>query len=151
MLGIKSKIGQEGRIFQGKWGFEYFFTSYNYVPKCLICKQSVSVKNNIKIHNDTNLGKIYDEFVGKLRDEKFGELKTKSLKSNKLFDNIRKENIESVKCSYIISEKIARASKPFSDCEFIKECIVSAVEIIRPEKTSIFEYNFRWKYYCSKN
>lgn len=66
-------------------------------------------------------------------------LKKKSLlHQTKLFDNIRKENIESVKCSYIIAEKIARASKPFSDGEFIKECIVSAVEVICPEKKQAF-------------
>lgn len=140
MSSVKRKIGQEGRIFQEKWGYAYFFTSCNSVPICLICKQSVSVikEYNIKRHYDTNHGKIYDKFVGKLRDEKFEELKKSLLHQTKLFDNIRKENIESVKCSYIIAEKIARASKPFSDGEFIKECIVSAVEVICPEKKQAF-------------
>ncbi|KAL4135442.1 hypothetical protein QTP88_007051 [Uroleucon formosanum] len=93
MSSVKRKIGQEGRIFQEKWGFAYFFTSCDSVPICLICKQSVSVikKYNIKRHYDTNH-----------------------------------------------AEKIARASKPFSDDEFIKECIVSAVEVICPEKKQAF-------------
>ena len=101
MSSVKRKIGQEGRIFQEKWGYAYFFTSCNSVPICLICKQSVSVikEYNIKRHYDTNHGKIYDKFVGKLREEKFEELKKSLLHQPKLFDNIRKENIESVKCS----------------------------------------------------
>ncbi|KAE9521488.1 hypothetical protein AGLY_018087 [Aphis glycines] len=115
MSSVKRKIGQEGRIFQEKWGYAYFFTSCNSVPICLIYK-----------------------FVGKLREEKFEEFKKSLLHQTKLFDYIRKENIESVKCSYIIAEKIARASKQFSDGEFIKECIVSAVEVICPEKKQAF-------------
>ena len=38
-----------------------------------------------------------------------------------------------MKCSYI-SEKIAQASKPFTDGEFIKACLSSAAEIMRPEQ-----------------
>ncbi|XP_060869531.1 uncharacterized protein LOC132944258 [Metopolophium dirhodum] len=34
----------------------------------------------------------------------------------------------------IENEKIARASKPFYDGEFIKDCIISAVEVLCPEK-----------------
>jgi hypothetical protein len=106
----------------------------------LICKQSVSVikEYNIKIHYVTNHGKIYDKFVEKLREEKFEELKKNFLKQTKLFDSIRRENIDSVKYSYVISEKIERASKLFSDGEFIKDCIVSAVELICPEKKQAF-------------
>jgi hypothetical protein len=92
----------------------------------LICKQSVSVikEYNNKRHYDTNHGKIYDKFIEKLREEKFEELKKNLWYQTKLFDSIRRENIDSVKCCYVISEKIARASKPFSDGEFIKDCIV---------------------------
>ena len=38
----------------------------------------------------------------------------------------------------LYQKKIARASKPFSDSEFIKECIVSAVKVICPEKKQAF-------------
>lgn len=103
-------------------GLWIFFSSCNSVPIYLICKQSVSVikEYNIKLHHDTNHGDICDKFVGKLRDEKYEKLKKNLLYQTKLFDNTRKENIESIKCSYIVSEKIAHALKPFCDGEFIK-------------------------------
>jgi hypothetical protein len=137
---MKRKIYQERRAFQEKWGYAYFFTYSNSLPIYLICKQSVSVikEYNNKRHYDTNHGKIYDKFVEKLREEKFEELKKNLSHQTKLFDSIRRENFDSVKCSYVISEKIARASKPFSDGEFIKDCIVSAVEVICPEKKQAF-------------
>lgn len=43
-----------------------------------------------------------------------------------------------MKCSYIISEKIVRASKPFTDGEFIKDCLLSAAEIMCPEQKEAF-------------
>lgn len=45
---------------------------------------------------------IYDKFVGKLREEKFEKLKKNLSHQIKLFHNIRRENIDLVKCSYII-------------------------------------------------
>jgi hypothetical protein len=44
----------------------------------------------------------------------------------------KKHNVESelgVKVSYNVSEKIATASKPFTDREFIKKCMESAAKI----------------------
>ncbi|GCC41366.1 hypothetical protein chiPu_0025430, partial [Chiloscyllium punctatum] len=43
------------------------------------------------------------------------------------------------KTSYIISHTIARNSKPFSDGEFIKECLLDSAELIRLEKKKAFE------------
>ncbi|XP_046498792.1 general transcription factor II-I repeat domain-containing protein 2-like isoform X1 [Equus quagga] len=43
-----------------------------------------------------------------------------------------------MKCSYVLSKKIARASKPLTDGEFIKECLLSAAEIMYPEQRPAF-------------
>jgi hypothetical protein len=85
------------------------------------------MKEHNIIRHDVNDGKIYDKCVGKLREEKFEKLKKNLSHQTKFIDNIRRENID--------SEKIARASKSFTDGELIKECtrIVSAVEVICPE------------------
>ncbi|GCC25428.1 hypothetical protein chiPu_0003838 [Chiloscyllium punctatum] len=41
--------------------------------------------------------------------------------------------------SYVISHKITRNSKLFSDGEFIKECLLDSAELIWPEKKEAFE------------
>ncbi|GCC25072.1 hypothetical protein chiPu_0003477 [Chiloscyllium punctatum] len=41
--------------------------------------------------------------------------------------------------SYVISYKITRNSKPFSDGEFMKECLLDSAELICPEKKEAFE------------
>lgn len=43
-----------------------------------------------------------------------------------------------MKCSYVISEKIAGASKPFTDGEFIKDCLLRAAEIMCSEQKQAF-------------
>jgi hypothetical protein len=50
------------------------------------------------------------------------------------------EDAESyVKASYIIAQKIAKRSKPFSDREFVKECLVAAAEVVCPNKADAFK------------
>ncbi|GCC33914.1 hypothetical protein chiPu_0012385 [Chiloscyllium punctatum] len=43
------------------------------------------------------------------------------------------------KTSYVISYKIVRNSKPFSDGEFIKECLLDSAVLICPQKKEVFE------------
>ena len=43
------------------------------------------------------------------------------------------------KTSFVISHKIAKNSKPFSEGEFVKECLVDSAALICPEKKAAFE------------
>lgn len=70
--------------------------------------------------------------------KKLNELKKRQKFQHDLILNMNKINDAAMKCSYILSEKIAPASKPFTDGEFIKECLLSAVEIMCPEQRQAF-------------
>ena len=37
------------------------------------------------------------------------------------------------KASFVLANKLAKHSKPFSDAEFVKECMLDAVDITCPE------------------
>lgn len=67
-----------------------------------------------------------------MRDKKLNELKKRMKFQQDLLLNVNKINDAAMKCSYMLSEKIARASKPFTDGEFTKECLLSAAEIMCP-------------------
>ena len=43
-----------------------------------------------------------------------------------------------MKASYLIANEIAVASKPFSEGEFVKTCMLKVVEIVCPEKRPAF-------------
>jgi hypothetical protein len=49
-----------------------------------------------------------------------------------------KTNETALQASFIISQIIAKKSKPFTDGEYVKECIMKAAEILCPEKQQLF-------------
>ena len=54
----------------------------------------------------------------------------------------RKQTTEADKVtwpSYEVSRHLARRMKPFTDGDFIKECIMVAIDFLCPEKRSVFE------------
>lgn len=89
----------------------------------------VSKEYNLRHHHETNHSKNFDWHAEKMHDEKLHELKKRLNFLQHLSSNTNKISDAAVKCS-CISEKIAQASKPFTDGEFIKDCLPSAAEIM---------------------
>ncbi|XP_073694049.1 general transcription factor II-I repeat domain-containing protein 2-like [Garra rufa] len=125
-------------MFQEKWKEKYFFCEVNGKPVCLICSQAVAVQKeyNIKRHYDIHAEK-YDKYTGQLRTEKANDLASALKKKQAMFTK-RAGTDEAVKASYLIANEIAAASKPFSEGEFVKKCMVKAAELVCPEKKTAF-------------
>ncbi len=62
-------------------------------------------------------------------------LLAKLQKQQGLFTKLHATKEGQVKTRYVLAHKTAKRSKPFSDGEFIKECLVDSVEILCPEKS----------------
>ena len=133
----KRRVEDELRVFQTKWTECYFFIEFNNKPICLICNESISVlkEYNVKRHYETKHAREYVTYQGQFRKDKILELKKNLTKQHHIFKNFGGQSESSVKASYKVSEIIAKKSKPFSDGEFIKECLNSVAEIICPDKT----------------
>ena len=67
------------------------------------------------------------------------QLKASLSKQRNFFTNINKLSEDSVKASFVLSEMIAKSSRPFTEGPFIKECFVKACEILCPDKKKVFE------------
>nr|KAF6336872.1 hypothetical protein mMyoMyo1_012078 [Myotis myotis] len=136
----KQKIEQESHTFQEKWERAYFFVEVKNVPMCLICKESLSVSKeyNLRCHYETNHSRNLVGYTEKMRDKKLNELKKRLKLEHDLLLNVNKITDAAMKCSYVLREKIARASKPLTDGAFIKECLLSAAEILCPEQRQVF-------------
>ncbi len=93
---------------------------------------------NIKRHYEIHAEK-YDKYTGQLRTEKVNDLASALKKKNKqsMFTK-RAGTDEAVKASYLISNEIVEASKPFSEGEFVKKCMVKAAELVCSEKKQAF-------------
>jgi exosome complex RNA-binding protein Csl4 len=55
-----------------------------------------------------------------------------------MFTEIPQENEATVKVSYVLSELIAKHSKPFTEGDFIKTCLIKMAEIICPGNLKAF-------------
>ncbi|XP_051791722.1 zinc finger protein 729-like [Erpetoichthys calabaricus] len=109
-------------------------------PVCLVCNQQVSVlkEYNIRRHYETHHGGKYDILQGRLRREKINELLVGLRKQQSIFTRSREVSEAAVKATYVIANEIALASKPYSDGEFVKRCMMKAAELVCPEKRQAF-------------
>lgn len=136
----KRKITDEHRQFQENWELQYFCSEINNKILCLICKSVISVPKlyNIKRHYEQHKSK-YDQYEGLLRQEKLKEFISGYKKQQIMFTKIPQENEAAVKVSYVLSELIAKHSKPFTEGDFIKTCLIKTAEIICPGNLKAFQ------------
>ena len=139
-LSKKRKIDAECRVFQDKWTECYFFTNVNGKAVCLVCHQQVSVlkEYNVRRHYETQHSGKFKSIQGKSRTDKVKELLSGLKKQQSVFTHTKEVSDAAVKASYLIAKEIAVASKPFSDGEFVKNCMLKAAEVVCPEKRQAF-------------
>ncbi|XP_029639706.1 general transcription factor II-I repeat domain-containing protein 2-like [Octopus sinensis] len=137
----KRKVDDECRIFNKEWREKYFFGETNdQKASCLISNESVAVvkEYNIRHHYEAKHLSTHSKYSGKLRSEKFESMK-RSLESQRNFFTkkfVENESIIRVRCKIV--NKLAERGKPFTDGNFIKECMMEAVNDLCPEKANMF-------------
>uniref|UniRef100_A0A3P9MHA2 SPIN-DOC-like zinc-finger domain-containing protein n=1 Tax=Oryzias latipes TaxID=8090 RepID=A0A3P9MHA2_ORYLA len=135
----KRKVDYEGRRFQDRWKLAYFFTDIQNNCVCLICQDTVAVfkEFNIRRHYQTKHAS-YDNLTGVQRREKLEQLES-ALTAQQSICAIKSEpNDNTTQASYEVATLIAKHCKPFTDGEFIKDCLMKIVETICPEKKHEF-------------
>ena len=70
---------------------------------------------------------------GQLRKDKISELLASRKKLQYAFTRSRDVSDGAVKASYLIARKLVQTSRPFSDGELVKICMMKAVEVVCPE------------------
>ncbi|XP_035985865.1 general transcription factor II-I repeat domain-containing protein 2-like [Fundulus heteroclitus] len=137
----KRKVDSEGRVFNKAWTEKYLFTEVKGKALCLVCGAQVAVLKdyNLNRHYATKHEEKYKNFSDKERATESSVLLAKLQSQQTLLRKRLPSRAAAVKTSFVISHKIARKSKPFSDGEFIKECLLDSSAIICPDKTGAFE------------
>jgi hypothetical protein len=138
----KRKLDHENRVSNNDWENKYYFIEINGKPMCLLCNESVSAlkEYNIRRHYETHKIKFKDsvELKGDQREDKLRQLKSKLQSQQNSFAKHKKINENAVKASFLVSKLIAEKSKPFVEGEFIKECLMTIVETVCPERKNLF-------------
>ncbi|XP_037789324.1 general transcription factor II-I repeat domain-containing protein 2-like [Penaeus monodon] len=100
---------------------------------------SVLKEYNLRRHYETLHAEKYKNLQGQQRLEKVNELLTALKKQQSVFSRSREISDAAVKASYLIANEIALASKPFSEDEFVKTCMLKAAQTVCPDKRQAFE------------
>lgn len=133
----KRKIADENRKFSESWTEKYFFVESNKKCTCLICNYVIVVfkEYNLKRHYESKHA-AYSKLEKEERECKIKSLrrcfdyqKDVFVKATQGFDNC-------VEVSFQIASLIAKSSRPFTDGDFAKQCIMIAAEKICPENVS---------------
>ncbi|XP_029634955.1 general transcription factor II-I repeat domain-containing protein 2A-like [Octopus sinensis] len=130
------KVDKENHRFNEAWTNLYFFVESNAKCLCLICGETVAVPKveNVKRHYTLKHTLKHNRYEGDQRKEKVLLLQRNLVSQQNIFRKIDDGLKKYAKVSFVIAEKIAHNMKPFSEGDFIKECITSAIEILCPEK-----------------
>ena len=137
----KRKIDTECRVFNETWTSKYLFTEVKGKAVCLVCGEKIVVFKdyNLNRHYETKHGGNYKNLTDEERARTSEALLAKLQKQHGFLTKLSTSRDVAVKTSSVISHKIAKNTKPFSDGEFIKECLVESAALICPEKKEAFE------------
>ena len=75
----------------------------------------------------------------KKREDLIKKLESSLSVQQNTFTAVVEQNEKSVIASYITAEKIARSTKPFTDGEFVRECMQEVAQVMLPDKSRLFE------------
>ena len=81
---------------------------------------------------------MYDKLKGKEHSEKVKQLGASVTSQQQYFARARESNESTTKASYEVATLTAKHSKPFSEVEFIKSCMMTIAKSICPEKQQEF-------------
>lgn len=132
----KRKVDNDCRIFNEQWTIDYFCVQCKDKVLCLICKDIIAVfkEYNIKRHYETKHREKYVSFEGKLRTAKVEALKISLKGQQNIFKKCANENVATVRASYQVAKLVAEGGRPFTDGEFVKNCILKIAEEVCPDK-----------------
>ncbi len=138
--GVQSKkrkvrsIQDEHRKFQDKWTDEFLFVLHSMNPLCLLCKETRACfkRSNLERHFKTAHPKFNESYPpgSELRKRKIAQLTASLCEQQKLIHRTTSTAARLTEASFEIAWILARAKKPFSDSEIVKDCFLASAEIL---------------------
>ncbi|XP_023212740.1 general transcription factor II-I repeat domain-containing protein 2-like [Centruroides sculpturatus] len=127
-------MSDENRMFQDEWEADYFVVQNKHgFATCLICRESVILKKyNIARHFNTKHKSFNDTFPpgSLIRHEKLAIFKKSLQNQQNIMSVAIVQDAAVTKASYEICYILGKHMKPFTDAEIVKECFLSASNVL---------------------
>ncbi|XP_076351641.1 intraflagellar transport 43 isoform X2 [Tachypleus tridentatus] len=130
----KRKVDNENRQFHDDWTAQYCFVQQQKNVICLLCHSTVAVSkvSNIKCHYESK-HKDFHNVVGDERTSRIESLRQSLNHQQNVFSKQSADLGAACEVSYDISLMIVKSSRPFTDGDFVKQCMITASEKLCPE------------------
>ena len=138
----KRKVDSKCHVFNKEWTEKYFFIDTGQSKAtCLICNETCAVfkEQNIKRHFVAKHKDFSQEFLTQELKIKAANMVKKLKQQQRTLIKLSSTQEAVTNVSFVLAQKIAKGNKPFSDAEFVKDCIVDAINIVCPEMKSKIE------------
>ncbi|XP_050700545.1 general transcription factor II-I repeat domain-containing protein 2-like [Eriocheir sinensis] len=135
------KVDFERRVFKPSWE-KYFFVERFGRAQCLICFKTVAVLKEYNVRRHWEAEHRSSNFASMSATERKDVVVRLSGDLQKTTLHFPKGTVEADKvtrASYEVSRLLARRMKPFTDGDYIKECLVAVVDSVCPEQRYAFE------------
>ncbi|XP_015426251.1 PREDICTED: general transcription factor II-I repeat domain-containing protein 2-like [Myotis davidii] len=111
------------------------------MPVCLICQETLAVfkEYNLSCHFATKHGNYASKQSPQERETTAQRLMAKLQAQQNVFHRQTANQETTTKASFKLSFKLAKASKPLSEDEFLKECMIETAGLLCPESKGKFE------------
>ena len=139
---VNRKVDLKCRAFNPEWKEKYLFIERFGQAQCLICLKAVSVfkEFNVRRHWETeHRASKFASMTATERKYAVARLSGNLDNTTMLFRKHIDEGKKLTRSSYEVSRLLAYRMKPFSDGDFIKECLVTVVDSVCPEQRSAVE------------
>lgn len=128
------------RKFVDSWTDKYCFINHKDRITCLLCNATVAVAKeyNVKRHYETK-HKSFSSCQGYERATKIERLKRALISQTSFFQKQTSELDSCVEVSLCVAQLIAKGGRPFTDGDFVKDCLLIASEKLCPEAKNKFQ------------
>jgi putative ubiquitin-RnfH superfamily antitoxin RatB of RatAB toxin-antitoxin module len=139
---MKRKLEDEKRVFQEQWTEKFCFIEHKGNIICIICKATIAVPKdyNLKRHFQSKHSDFDEKYSGTLRTQKITSMVQLLQAQQDIFKKCNESAEQAVEVSFDIANLIAKSSRPFTDGDFVKNClIVASKKLCCTKCTSKFE------------
>ncbi|KAL0149128.1 hypothetical protein M9458_055560 [Cirrhinus mrigala] len=139
---MKRKVDVENRSFNDDWTEKYAFimpTFRNASPVCLICSETVAVAKEYNLHRHHNTKhsnfKVSYPEQSEARQRKIATLKSAYSRASGIITRTLTDQ-ERVTCASLQAAWVlCRHNRPFTESEVLKECMITVLEELAPDKS----------------
>ena len=117
-----------------EWTKKYFFIEWKGKAPCLICRETIAVLKdfNTNRHYETKYNAYGENLSENNRMKQITAVRESLQKRQMMISRACLSQELATHASFVVVYKLAKHNKPFSDGEFVKECMDATVKTICP-------------------